>query len=323
MTKRSLTHIFLLLLALQGLISAGCRPKSGPGEEAPSVGKPYAIIYENRIMADVIGQKLSDPIGLASDDAGNLYVVDAGNNRLVKFDRELKPMRETGGYGISETLFNSPNYISIDNNLNLYIADAGNRRISIYDSRLNYVNMIDFFDADDPARFGRPGGLAINDYGELWISDPDNSRVAVFDSNTEFDRFVGDVRTYSGLLLTPGAAARGLKGRILVSDEGKGRVYVFDSFGIYLFDFGYDVFKRPAGLKVDRYGNIWVVDSKLSSVFCFDRDGILLYSVGEYGTTGEYELNQPGDVALLPGDRIAVSDTGNDRIMIYKIIYPE
>ena len=323
MTKPSLIHFCFILPILSVVLLTGCRPGSGAGEETLPAQKPVALIYEGRIADDVFGQRLTRPMGMVTDDAGNLYLVDAGNNRLIKFDRELQPLRETGGYGTVETLFNSPNYIAINNNLNLYVADAGNRRVSIYDSKLNYVNMIDFYDADDPGKFNRPVGLAFNNYGELWVSDPDNSRVAVFNSNDEFDRFVGDVETYSGLLLTPGAAATGRKGQLLVSDEGRGQVYVFDSFGIHLFNFGYDVFKRPAGLKVDRYGNIWVADAGLSTIYCFDREGLLIYSIGEYGTVGQYELNKPGDVALLPGDRIAVSDTGNNRVMIYKIIYPE
>ena len=313
---------FCLLLA--ALVSiAGCGPKVRPGEESKSEKVPYALVYENQISGTVFGQNISDPMGLEVDNAGNIYLVDAGNNRLIKFDRELNPVRETGGYGISETLFNSPAYAALDNNLNLYVSDEGNQRISIYDTRLNYVDMISLIDDEDPARFGPPGGLAINDYGELWVSDPDNSRIVVFDSNTEFNRFVGDVETYSGLLLTPRAIARGSKGKLLVSDEGKRRVYVFDSFGLYLFDFGYDVFKRPSGLTTDALGHIWVTDSRQSTLYCFDSEGYLIYSLGVQGTAGEYSFNKPEDVAVLPGNRIAVSDTGNDRVMIYKILYPE
>jgi len=301
----------------------GCGPNARPGDESRPVIKPYSLIYEGRISGNVFNVPLNDPIGLVSDADGNIYVVDAGNSRLIKFDNQLIPVRETGGFGISETLFNSPTFVSIDNNLNLYVSDVGNQRISIYDTRLNYVDMIELVDFDDPGKFGRPDGIAINDYGELWIADPDNSRISVFDNSGRFDRYVGDVETYSGLLLTPRAVTRGQRGKVLVSDAGRSGVYVFDSFGLYLFDFGYDVLERPSGLKVDNFDNIWVTDSKLSTLFCFDRDGLLLYSVGVYGTTGKYNFDKPNDVTILPGNRIAVSDTGNDRIMIYKILYPE
>jgi len=315
-------YFYTCLLAAVMLLS-GCGPKTRPGEEQKPAKKPYAIIYDTELSGRIFNVPLSDPAGLTSDNNGNIYLIDAGNSRLIKFDRNLEPVRETGGFGTSESLFGAPRYIVMDNNLNLYVADPGNQRISIYDSHLNYVDLVDLIDFDDPTKFGRPGGIAVNDYGELWVTEPDNSRVSVFDSNGEFNRFVGDVETYSGLLLTPRAAARGMKGQIMVSDEGRGSVYVFDSFGLYLFDFGYDIFKSPAGLDVDDFGNMWVTDSKLSALFCFDRDGLLLYSVGEYGATGQYMFNGPSDVTVLPGNRIAVSDTDNDRVMIYKIIYPE
>ena len=323
MANRLQDYIGFCLILMALIAVAGCGPKVRPGKEFGAVRVPFAMLYENQISGTVFGQKIDDPIGLETDDAGNIYLVDAGNNRLIKFDRDLKPVREAGGFGISGTLFNSPTYAALDNNLNLYVSDAGNQRIAIYDSRLNYVDMISLIDDDDPAKFGRPGGLAFNDYGELWVSDPDNSRVSVFGGNTEFNRFVGDVDSYAGLLLTPNAAAKGGKGRLLVSDEGKGRVYVFDGFGLYLFDFGYDVFKHPAGLKTDRTGHIWVADSRQSTLYCFDINGNLLYSLGTYGTAGEYSFNKPRDVAVLTGDRVAVSDTGNDRVMIYKILYQE
>jgi DNA-binding beta-propeller fold protein YncE len=262
-------------------------------------------------------------VGIASDNAGHLFLVDAGNSRLLKFDPGFEATRETGGFGSYEGLLNSPSYLAVDNNLNVYVSDAGNQRISVFDSRLNFVDNIDLVDEDDPLKFGRPSGVAVNDYGELWVADADNSRISIFNNLYKFDRFVGDVETYSGLLLSPRAVARAEKGRVLVSDEGKSLILGFDAFGIYLFDFGKDVLDRPSGIGLDRYGNIWVVDADLSAVLCFDPDGKLIYSEGSPGREGPYSFMNPQDLAVIPGDLMAVSDTGNDRVLIYKILYPE
>ena len=88
-------------------------------------------------------------------------------------------------------------------------------------------------------------------------------------------------------------------------------------------DFGRDVLEKPSGISLDRFENIWVIDAGLSMIFCFDREGELIYSEGGPGRDGPYSFRNPQDLTVLPGDMIAISDTGNDRVLIYKILYPE
>lgn len=309
---------FLVLALL-----AGCGQNGRSGPESKVAHRPTALVLENTIEGTILAQKLSDPFGIASDNAGNIFLVDAGNNRLLRFDSDFQPIREAGGFGSSEGLLNSPTFIAVDNDLNLYVSDGGNQRISIFNARLNFVDIIDLIDPDDPLRFGRPSGLVVDDYGELWVSDPDNFRVSVFTSSFNFDRFVGDMETYSGLLLTPRAIAKDSDGRLIVSDEGRSSLYGFNSFGTYLFDFGKDILKKPSGLDHDQYGNIWVIDSEQPAILCFSHNGELLYSVGSFGKADHYSFNHPRDLTIMPGNRLAISDTGNDRILVYKILFLE
>lgn len=305
------------------IVTVGCHRMSKSGQESKTAQRPLGIVLEKTIDGDVLGQRLSRPCGIVSDNTGNIFLVDSGNNRILKLDRNLEPVREAGGFGGSEGLLNSPTYLAIDNNLSLYVSDAGNQRISIFDSRLHYVSKIDLVDPDDPLKFGRPSGVMINDYGELWVADADNSRIPVFNSYGNFDRFVGDVEAYSGLLLTPTGIERDNNGNAFVSDVGNSRLIKFNSFGVHLANIGEDVLDKPSGIAIDWHGNIWVVDAGLPAVLCFDRKGNLLYSEGRYGKEGDYSLSQPCDLTILPDGRIVVSDTGNSRLLIYRILYPE
>nr|MBN2276743.1 NHL repeat-containing protein [candidate division Zixibacteria bacterium] len=316
----------LLLIVFAILIISllpGCRGNGGLPDEMATVKIPNGLLPVKEIKTDRSGNQLRGPIGVTVDNNGNLYIVDSGNNRLLKFDSDYIPLREAGGYGNAEGLLNNPTFITLDNNLNLYISDTGNRRLSVFDVKLNYVGQVDLIDPDDPLRFGRPAGLAINDYGELWVADPDNSQVMVFNIYLSFDRMVGDAESYSGLMLRPADIARGPNSNMYITDEGRGSVFGFNTSGVFLFEYKDDQLRQATGIAVDRSGCCWVVDTENSRLEFFDRNGHLLYSEGMRGTGGDYGFNRPTGVAVLPDDRIAFCDTGNNRVMIYRILYPE
>ena len=206
-------------LALRLVLSAACLSlcvcgsarKKDTGPELPSK-LPLAVFLDKEISGTILGEELREPFGLAVDHRGSLYVTDAGNNRIIRFDPDLKPRLEIGGYGRQPGLFDQPNFIVVDNNLNLLVSDAGNQRLTRYDSRLNYVDEINLVDDEALLKYGISSGMAVTDYGEVWMSDRQNNRIAVFDNAGRFDRFIGDFG-YSGgqrtgvLLAIPASAS--------------------------------------------------------------------------------------------------------------------
>jgi DNA-binding beta-propeller fold protein YncE len=71
------------------------------------------------------------PSEIVLDDAGNLYILDSGNDRIQKFSPEGKYIVTFGRKGQGPGEFNSPASLDIDTKGNLYISDRGNRRIEI------------------------------------------------------------------------------------------------------------------------------------------------------------------------------------------------
>ncbi len=77
-------------------------------------------------------KQLFRPGGLSIDHLSNVYVVDRGNHRVMRFS---KGSREgnivVGGYGSGERphQLNQPEDISFDQQGNLYATDAGNFRV--------------------------------------------------------------------------------------------------------------------------------------------------------------------------------------------------
>src|ERR1035437_9880379 len=138
------------------------------------------------------------PGGLAVDAIGNLYIADAGNNRI----RRLSPAGvistvagRVGGLGdfsgdggpATNAGLRGPSAVAIDASGNLYIADQQNTRIR----RVGADGIITTVAGTGQFGFSGDGGLAINAQlqfpqglvfdaaGNLYIADRDNNRIRV------------------------------------------------------------------------------------------------------------------------------------------------
>jgi hypothetical protein len=84
----------------------------------------------------VPGSTFSRPTDVAWDRAGNIYIADGigANNRIAKFDKDGKFIKQWGSTGAEPGQFNGAKSLAIDAQGNVYVADAGNKRIEVFDS---------------------------------------------------------------------------------------------------------------------------------------------------------------------------------------------
>ncbi|MFK5073800.1 hypothetical protein ACI4BE_30185, partial [Klebsiella pneumoniae] len=69
------------------------------------------------------------------DAFGNVYVADAGNNRIQRWAagaRSVTTVAGNGTPGNAINQLNNPQHVFVDRYTNLYISDAGNHRIMFY-----------------------------------------------------------------------------------------------------------------------------------------------------------------------------------------------
>ncbi len=116
----------------------------------------------------------SSPHDVVVDADGNLWVADAGNDRVVKLSSDFQPMMVLSGeaYG-----FNGPRYLDFDADGRLYVADKYTHTIKIIAPDGELIQVLGSGQAGEgPGLFDRPEGVEIRGR-DVWVSDTYNDRI--------------------------------------------------------------------------------------------------------------------------------------------------
>ncbi len=297
-----------------------CRKDSKTEEVATEVSdRQVFLMIDQVISGEILNAALSEPFGLAESRDGSVFVVDRGANRVIKFNAELKPENQIGGYGLAGESFNHPTFVVIDNELNIYVSDENNRRVARFDARLNYVDDIRFADEEDPFKFGYPSGIGVTGYGEVWIADREKNKLCLFNNVGRFDRFLGDFGSPEGQLGNPEKIAADINGKFYVCDAGHQRLVVYDEFGNFVRKLNFRNVDYPIAVAIEKDA-LWILDGATSRVFFSDKNGRVIQQFGPILSGDKLELNNPSDIILLRDGRLIISDSGNRRLLVCSII---
>ena len=100
---------------------------------------------------------------------GDIFVTDSHrngkNNRVVKFNRQGKFIKEWGKKGSGPGELSEPHTIAMDSRGRVFVGDRENNRIQIFDQDGNYL--------DEWRQFGRPSGIFIKD-DMIYVTDSES-----------------------------------------------------------------------------------------------------------------------------------------------------
>ena len=246
------------------------------------------------------------PIGVASDEAGNLLVADSGNHAIRKIVLATQTVSTLAGFagkaGSDDgtgagALFDDPQGVASDGAGNLFVADSGNHTIRRVVLATGVVTTL----AGDPttpgsddgagsaAQFNTPVALVCDGAGNLFVADSGNHtirKVAIA------DRVVTTVAGSPGI---PGSA------------DGMAATARFDT---------------PSGLAVDRAGNLFVADTGNRTIRRLAMATAAVSTLaGSVGTAGDDDglgtaarFDTPGALVCDSAGNLFVADSGKNTI---------
>ena len=270
----------------------------------------------------VSANSLNFHAGLALDGSRNLYVADAGNNRVLFYPAGRTTATRVYGQGgsftsndanhggISADSLSNPQNVVVDSIGNLYVADQSNNRVlfypagsttatRVYGQNGNFTTNSANSNGVSATTLAQPYGLALDSGGDLYVTDYLNNRVLFYSAgSTTATQVYGQSGSFSGNTANNG----GLNANSL---------------------------NQPTGVAVDSSGDLYVADIYNNRVLFYPYGSTIATQVyGQPGfTTNDANnggvtagsLNNPMAVALdLSGD-LYVVDRSNNRVLFYPL----
>lgn len=214
---------------------------SGVGTGALQTNDPGTV--------SALGSGLTSPRGVAVGPSNDVYVVDAGQNAVLRY---------AGGTGTPATVgtgLKNPTAVAVDNAGNVYIADAGNSRVVM----VPVVNGAPSNSAQTTVYSGSSTGLSgvtLDFAGNLYIADSGAKSV------TELLNIGGTPRVANALSLGT------LTGPAAVATDNNGNLFVADGNAVVRINYVgraqsvvSSAFSKPTALALDASGSLYVADN--------------------------------------------------------------
>jgi serine/threonine-protein kinase len=262
------------------------RPLASPSTET---GSPNKLSARPRLV-ELPFTDLNGPSDVAVDTAGNVYISDFDNNRVLKL-----PAGSNTPVELPFTGLDSPNGVAVDITGNVYVADYGNDRVLKLPAGSNTPVELPFTGLDSPE------GVAVDAFGYTYVADFYNDRVLELPAGSNTPDELPFTR--------PNGVAVDSAGDIYVTDYTNNRVLKLPTGSNTPIKLPFTGLDSPKGVAVDITGNVYVInryDNRVLKLPAGSNTPVELPFTG---------LTDPEGVAADSIGNVYVADYGNDRVL--------
>ncbi|HEB13107.1 MAG TPA: hypothetical protein ENI11_05480, partial [Actinobacteria bacterium] len=140
-------------------------------------------------------RQLIKPAGIGVDSAGNSYVADFENNKVVKFNSSKVAVDEWGSFGSGKGQFSGPWGVAVAGST-VYVTDSYNHRVQRFNLNGGFQKQWHSPGAD--LFTFEPRGIAIDSGGQIFVTDIATNKVKVFKEVTAVNNPTGTVLINNG-----------------------------------------------------------------------------------------------------------------------------
>ncbi|MCK4236765.1 MAG: NHL repeat-containing protein, partial [Candidatus Krumholzibacteria bacterium] len=270
MGKSSVPTVVLILLILSGAVHPGgfiqnedsSRVSDRAWSEDSALIEKRPAAAENVLVLEPAGIRLGagelrEPLGLAVDARGFVYVADAMTGKVFRYS--------TDGESVEfEKPFLSPSLYPIDVAVYgsfVYVLDYSENRVLRYDHNGAYLDILLSFD-----EFGKmhPSSLTAGEGGRIATTDIENHTLTIWTPLLDIELTLGGYGWSEGRMDRPMKAAILPDDRIVVVESGNRRVQLFSPAGSFekVLSLPEEMrFRSPRSISSDFMGFIFVADT--------------------------------------------------------------
>ncbi|MFY1110208.1 MAG: 6-bladed beta-propeller [Methanosarcinaceae archaeon] len=304
-------------------LNPGSRDTDGDGViDVPKPGYITYVHFEKKWGRYGSGDgQFNEPIAVAVDSEGFVYVADVYNHRIQKFDSNGNFITKWGRHGSGNGEFRTIGDMVVDANRgyvyvsDVYWYDPPYERIQKFTTNGNFVtswycNYSYALAVDSDGYVYAPSVLEVNGSALKCIQKFDPSGSLITTSWFESDEVI-----LNGIT----ALTVDLDGNVYVTDGAdhvNHGIYKFDSNGTFILKWeseGYPdrLFLWPESMTVDKKGFVYIANTADNHIQKFDSTGWFITRWGSEGT-GDGEFKYPSGIAVDANEYVYVSEgSGN------------